>query len=230
MSFTASFPRFSGPMPLLLELVLREEMPITEVSLAKITGDFLVFVETQNIDTDELADFLVVATQLIVIKSRLLLPEPTFEEAEETGSLEQQLKLYKVYADATVYIETFLKKNRAMFEREGVSLVLPSVFSPPAGVTSETLRDFFLRLLKRLEPFFALKTASLTRLFTVQERMQQIKKALSVRSQMSFDDLLSDTRSKSEIVLNFLALLELVKQRTIRVSQSDSGVIQLLPM
>ncbi len=221
MAFEVASDRFSGPLHLLLELVEGEKLPITDVSLAKVAGDYLAYLEAHDVPTDELADFLVVATRLLLLKSRAILPAPE-PEAEDPNRLADQLRLYKFFADASAHVEA-LYGARPLFAREK-PLVPPRKegFAPPKGVTPDTLRDLFAQLLKRLEPFLALHQQSLERVVSVQQRMEEIRGAILERSRIAFSDVMKGARSKVDVVVSFLALLELVKQRTVRVAQDDA--------
>src|SRR3989339_270893 len=96
--FEVSLEKYSGPLQLLLELIQKEELPITEVSLARVTEDYLNYMSQHEVPTEELADFLVIASRLLLIKSRAILPQPE-EEQEEESSLALQLRLYKLFSD-----------------------------------------------------------------------------------------------------------------------------------
>ena len=100
MPYTIKIQKFEGPLDLLLQLIEQEELDITEISLAHITEQYLEYLATiEELYPDELADFLVVATKLLLIKSHMLLPELTLEDEDEE-SLTRQLQLYKKYVEA----------------------------------------------------------------------------------------------------------------------------------
>lgn len=92
----------------------------------------------------------------------------------------------------------------------------------PSSVTPSALQAAFAHLLKRLEPFFSLQEASLKRVVSVQERIKQMQAAILERSRLSFREVVKGAQSKVDVVVSFLALLELVKQRVVRVAQSES--------
>lgn len=222
MSFDVSLQQFSGPLPLLLGLIERAELPITDVSLAQVTEDFLRHLDTNEVAPEELADFLVVAAKLLLLKSQAILPAPVLEEDEDAGKLADQLKLYKLYADASKVIAGMVGEKRTIYAREKPAKITAPSFSPPGNATVTGLHEAFTRLLKRLEPFFALRQASLERVVSVQERISHIRAALTERARLSFHDMISSASSKVDVVVSFLALLELVKQRVIHVAQGES--------
>ncbi len=222
MAYDVSLEQFSGPLPLLLGLIERAELPITEVSLAKVAEDFLRHLDTTDVEPEELADFLVVASKLLLLKSQAILPVPVLEEDEDAGALAAQLKLYKLYADASKTIASLVSEKRTMFVREKPARAPVPAFAPPGNVSTPILHEAFQRLLKRLAPFFALREASLERVVSVQERIAHIRAALVDRMHLSFNDMISSASSKVDVVVSFLALLELVKQRVIHVAQGES--------
>lgn len=220
MPFEITLEPFAGPLPLLLELIDQEKLVITDVALVQVAEAYLNYLETHEVPADELADFLIVATKLLLLKSQAILPaaEP---EAEDASKLADQLRLYQMFAEAA----TKLAKQygtKPLFERARPAQDVKRSFVPPPDVTAESLHDAFENLLKRLEPFFALKQQSLERAVSVQQRMEEIRSALLVRSRFTFTEVLSEARSKVDAVVSFLALLELVKQRVVHAAQSDA--------
>ncbi|NBS41745.1 hypothetical protein EBS80_03725, partial [bacterium] len=105
---------------------------------------------------------------------------------------------------------------------ERAAVVRQKEFLPPPSVTPTVLRDAFNAVLKRLEPFFALKQTSMERVVSVQERMKQLQDVFVTRAQLMFHDIVGGATSKVEVVVSFLALLELMKQRVVKAVQGDS--------
>src|SRR3989338_3229512 len=221
MPFEVALQQFSGPLQLLLELIEAEKLPITEISLAHVTDAYLQHLRACEVPTEELADFLVVATRLLYIKSRTILPLLP-QEDEEASDLSAQLRMYQVFVDASKHIEQLFLSSAHMFERGRVVVEHTATFIPPTDVHIELLRETFLSILKRLEPFFALRQSSLERVISVQQRMEEIRKTILERSRLTFYDMVQGARSKVDVVVSFLALLELVKQRAVAVIQDDA--------
>ena len=221
MSFQVAIDQFAGPMQLLLELIEKEDLDITKVSLAKVTEDYLGYVNTHDVPSHELADFLVVAARLIYIKSRAILPlDP--EEEEEADALAAQLKLYRQFVDATVHIDSLIRSPQTAYDRPRSFVPSSTKFRPPDNVTAETLGASFSDLVKRLEPFFALQQTSLQRVVSVQERIKQIHQVLIDRARMTFSDITKGSASRIDVVVSFLALLELMKQGLIKAVQMSA--------
>ncbi len=222
MSYQVSLQQFSGPLQLLLELIEGEKLPITDVSLAQVTEGYLKHVNDNDVPPEELADFLVIAARLLLLKSRAILPKLELEEEEAAGSLADQLRMYKRFVDASKEIEKMYLSGHVMYAREKMILPRHPSFSPPPTLHVGVLEAAFHELLKRLEPFFALRQASIERVVSVQERIAQIREVLTQRSSLMFSDVIHGATSKVDIVVSFLALLELMKLKVIRVAQQDS--------
>lgn len=219
--FAVSLEKYSGPLQLLLELIQKEELPITEVSLARVTEDYLNYMSQHEVPTDELADFLVIASRLLLIKSRAILPQEE-EEQEEESNLALQLRLYKLFSDAADHLETLYDADEQSFSRGKVMEAPRSEFSVPEGVDPSGLTESFRQLLKRLEPFFRLQQVAMERVVSVQERIAEIHDAILNRSRFAFHHLISSGASKVDVVVSFLALLELVKRQVVHVVQGDT--------
>jgi segregation and condensation protein A len=219
--FEVSSEKFTGPLELLLELIEAESLSISEVSLAHVTESYLEHIEKNQPPAEELADFLIVATKLLLIKSRLLLPDP-IEEEEDTSNLALQLKMYKAFVELSAHLEKQFDAPVELFPREKADVIKITELIIPDGLSIGTLHESFARLLKNLEPFFNLKQVAMERVVSVKERFDEIRNAIMERARFTFRDILGSGRSRVDTVISFLALLELVKQRVVHVVQSSS--------
>lgn len=210
---------FNGPLDLLLQLIEQEELDITLVSLAKITEDYIRELQSlEELPLDELSEFLVVAAKLLLIKSRVMLPgEPVEDEA--TSELERQLRMYKAFVDASKQVAKFYDRRKVGYPRDGWTTIDP-VFNPPPGMTPTTLRDMFSTILQELEPIIRLPETVIIRTINIREKIAQIRDLLGQDKQTSFHALLGSAGSRTEVIVTFLALLELVKQRTVTLAQA----------
>ena len=219
--------KFQGPLNLLLQLIEKEEMDITQISLAKIADQYVNYIKNSPniIKPDDMADFLVVAARLLLIKSRALLPYLYPEEEQEIEEFEQQLKMYKEFLDAMKGIEATLKKKKFMFAREfNKKAVLSlaqgiSFFAPPKKLSAEDLSTIFKEIINSLEPKQQLEEEKLEYKVNIEDKIIVIQKMLINRIKVSFNKLLNNTKSKTEVIVSFLAMLELIKQRDIVVNQ-----------
>lgn len=225
MSYSVRITAFEGPLDLLLQLVESNEREITTVSLVEVTDPFVQYVrENQgSIPPDVLADFLMVAARLVYLKSKALLPGFTDPELEEGPDLETQLKMYKTFVEIAAKIGEMAKDGPRTFSRMQRPVVQKlEGFVPPPGVTSEVLRDLYVRVTQRLEPLLRLPKAAIERVISIEEKIQQLHERVKGAARLSFHAFLAESSGRAEMVVSFLALLELIKQRSVTVNQDDA--------
>ncbi|MEK7203259.1 MAG: segregation/condensation protein A [Patescibacteria group bacterium] len=216
--------KFQGPLGLLLELVEKEELDITEISLAKIANQYIDYIrKLSKINPEEMADFLVVAAKLLLIKSKALLPYLYQEENAEIEEFERQLRMYKEFLEATKTIEAIFIKKKFMFAREfNKQSILRDVniFFPPKSLTVGILQTIFQELIVKIKPIEQLEEKNLEHIVNIEEKILAIQQMMINRIKISFDKVLAVAKNKTEIIVSFLALLELIKQRDVVVAQS----------
>ncbi len=220
--------KFSGPLSLLLTLIEDQEMDITDISLAHIADEYVSYVKrAENINPEELADFLVVAAKLLLIKSRALLPYLSSVEEEESNNLAQQLHMYKEFVAASLKIKELIASKHHLFlppliKNRPTKFNLPS-FRAPAKIKASTLQEQFLKILSELsqrEENVLLET-QLEAKINIEEKVLLIKQMLKTEARFNFSSLLSKLATKNEIIVNFLAVLELVKQEKLIFEQIE---------
>lgn len=222
MGYAVNLEQFEGPLHLLLELIESEKLDISEVSLGQVTDSFLQHLDDDNdIPPEELTDFLVVASKLLLIKSKLLLPFLFLHDEEDVDDLEKQLKIYKEYLDASKVVEEMIAKRRFLYVHEK----LPHVevgFAPPKRLGTDHMAEMFRTVIARLEPFVHITSKeTMERTVSIHEKINQIRAMFDRASKTSFREVLATAQSKTEVIISFLALLELVKQRSVSVTQGD---------
>ena len=221
MAYHFELEQFQGPLDVLLQLIEREKLDITQVSLAKITDQFLAYIDhNQDIHLEHLAGFLSIATRLILIKSRALLPVLTFTEEEEESihDLEEHLRLYQLYREQAKKLDTLFNTKNRLFSRESF-LGFKSIYYPPTDIDVHDLKDALLGILGTIEPLVSLPEQELMTIVTLEERILHFKEHLTKRVETSFHEFLGDTTERLDIIVSFLAVLELVKQRYVHARQ-----------
>jgi len=217
--------KFQGPLGLLLELVEKEELDITEISLAKIANQYIEHIKKiSKINPDEMADFLVVATKLLLIKSKALLPCLYPEEDVEIEEFERQLRMYKEFLEATKAIEAIFDKKMFMFAKEfnkKAILANINIFSPPKNLTAKILQTIFHDLIVKIKPTEQLEEKNIEHVINIEEKILAIQQMLIDKIKVSFDKILANAKNKTEIIISFLALLELIKQRDVVAAQCE---------
>lgn len=215
---TVQAATFSGPLDLLLQLIERDELDISQVSLANVTDQYINALQAMDeLPVDELADFLVVAAKLLLIKSRLLVPGEAVED--DTGfELERQLKMYRAFVEAAKQVSKLYHRRRVLYPREGFAALEP-IFNPPEHLRVDGLRDMFAEVLKELEPITRLPQTVIVRTINIRQKIEQISQRLLADRQTSFHALLNQARNRTDVIITFLAVLELVKLRSAVVAQ-----------
>lgn len=210
--------KFDGPLSLLLQLIEKEKLDITEISLSQVAGQFIEYIKkNENIDPEEIADFLVIASKLLLIKSKALLPYLYPEEEESIEDLEKQLKMYKQYLEAAAKVEKMLGKKKFMFAREfnrkAVLVNREKSFSPPSGIGMEELKFSMLDILERIRPVEAREEKTILDTINIDDKINTIREMISRRIKFSFQSIMKESVDKTEIIVSFLAMLELMRQR-----------------
>lgn len=220
--YTVKLQDFQGPLDLLLQLIEEQTLDITEVSLAQVADQYINYIKTAaGIKPNDIADFLVVAGQLVLIKSKNILPtlEFTPEEEESAEDLKKRLEEYRKFRIAARELENLEKKKLISYSRplyEGIS----SVFYPPNDISLDILYQYFKKLITEFPQEEILPKASIREIISIEEKIKLIKDALARRIESSFNKLI-ENNSRIEIIISFLALLELVKQKIAIAKQNN---------
>ena len=212
--YNVTTPVFEGPLDLLLQLIERAELDITAVSLALVTDQYLAYIHQMKVPADEISAFLVVAAKMIQIKSEALLPRPPVREGgdEDLGeSLARQLRIYKRFKELSNWLD----------ERERRHLHTYLRVAPPPKVEGHLdLSDITLAdLMAAAEDIFseeaeklALGSVITAPRITIREKIFLIAERLSKSRNSTFGSLLGKKPTRLEVVVTFLALLELIKR------------------
>ncbi len=220
--YQTNLEQFQGPLDLLLQLIEGQKLDISQVSLAQVTDQYLSYLDKlQNIAAEDLADFLVIATKLLVIKSKLLLPQLADEEEDSAEELEAQLRLYRDYQEASQQIERMISEENFSFSREKVVFTLRPIFSPPASVTAQMLQEIFSEVVRRVDYIVNLPQKIMEKVVSLTEMVSGIREKLKTMRKFSFRHLLAGAKSRGDIVVYFMALLELIKEGEVAVNQKS---------
>lgn len=222
MTYHFRLEHFEGPLDLLLSLIEREQLDITTVSLAQIADQYLEYLgKEESITLENLSSFLSVASRLILIKSRALLPILAFtdEEEEAIDDLEWRLRQYKLFRDAAMRLGGMFGSHARSFIREGF-LGSQVVFYPPKDFSVEDIAKHFRSVLGSI-PINeeALPEKVVEQIVSLEEKIFHLQSHISERIEATFSDFSGLAKNKAEIIISFLALLELVKQRFITAEQ-----------
>lgn len=221
--YKVQIDQFSGPYDLLLQIIEKKDLDITEIALSQVTDQFLTYLESnENINSDELADFLVVAAKLLYLKSKIILPE-VVEEDEDSYDLEKHLKMYKSFVDASKKIEDMLTNEKSSFSKLRTPIIVEKKFRPPGEkLDTKTMSVIFISVLNKLKPIIKLPKALIEKSVTIHEKIMQIKNLVKKNKRVGFNYLIKNTQDKVDVIVSFLALLELVNQKSVDIEQNKN--------
>jgi segregation and condensation protein A len=224
MPYEVQLPLFEGPLDLLLRLIEREELEITAVSVAQIADQFLSYLSIlHERPAAELADFLVMAARLLVIKSRALLPRPPqpvdpMGEEDPAEVLARQLREYKRYRQAAMW----LSERETAGARAYVRAASPPDIVSRLAPGEVTFQDLLVALRQALAESEPPSPAPITTpaTVTIAQRIARIVKATADGRHVGFRKLLGRVCTRIDIIVTLLALLELIKQHRVTVMQT----------
>ncbi|MFL7795102.1 MAG: ScpA family protein [Anaerolineae bacterium] len=220
-TYQIQLPIFEGPLDLLLHLVEREELDITTVALARITDQYLAYLaELERRQAKELAEFLVVAAKLLLIKSQALLPRPpalTPEEEDVGEDLVRQLQAYKRFKEIAASLHDREKQGLRSYVRVAP---MPRL-EPQLDTDNLNLNDLLICVQEALDAMPAPPVGEVVTptTVTIGEQIARIENQLTRQNQVRFREFLSEATSRVEIIVTLWAVLELVKQKRARVRQ-----------
>jgi len=234
--FQLALPIFEGPLDLLLHLIEREELDITNLALIQVADQYMEFIRSsEQINLDALADFIYIGARLLLLKSRALLPRPrteteTLSEYEDpTDDLARQLREYKLFKEAAGQLREIEQAGVHSYPRVAPPPELP----PPLGldgITLDLLRELVEQALNRVpdeEPQPVIRPNRIT----VREKVAQIRERILEAGRLSFRDLMLECTSRMEVIVSFMAVLELIKSRVLDAMQdaafSDIALVRV---
>lgn len=214
---------FEGPLDLLLDLIEKEELEITDVSLAQVADQFLQYLEnSENVSPEYLADFLLVAGKLILIKSKAILPmlELEKEEEEDIEELKARLAEYKKFKDISLEIIKLEKRKKMFFSRKSYTGI-KAVFCPPEKLAVSDLQNILEDVLNKLPQIEILTKETIKKVISIKDKIDYLKNSLIKRVELTFHSAVFNNRDKVEVLVTFLAMLELVRSNMVVVEQEE---------
>lgn len=229
MAYSVHLKQFDGPLDLLLHLIEQSELDIKDIFVSEITQQYLSYMEAlDQLDMDTASEFLAMAATLLYIKSRQLLPRPPREAEEEQEedpeqALIRQLREYKAFREASAGLDELFRAARDSFTRLPEDVPLPPPRVEIEGATQDGLYQAFLLLLERSE-----QTPKLHELhdvrpdrYTVRGCLQKIRARLRGSEEpVRFESLFAADADKLEIIVTFMALLDMLAHGEVRLKQS----------
>ena len=216
---------FEGPLDLLLYLIKRDELDIYDISIERVTRQYLEYLQAfKELNSDVAGEFIVMAANLLYIKSRSLLPvdqQPPEEEAEEDDprwELIRQLIEYKKFKEAAAQLHDRALEQENIFVRGGISTAesMRPLLLGEVGIFQ--LINAFQNVIKRVEAREELQQI-FGENYTVSDKIETILARVSEGGALKFSELFAEMASRIEIVVTFLALLELIRLKQVRAIQ-----------
>lgn len=220
LNYSVKTAIFEGPLDLLLDLIEKRKLFVNDVSLAQVTDDFIKYLESHDeFPLGESAEFIVVASTLMLIKSRSLLPSLPLTEEEEVSieDLENRLKIY-------ARVKELAGELKKLYGQKIIYEKLPSkkeviIFSPDSKTDVKNLTEALSRVLDSLPKKEVLPKAMVQKIVSLEETIEKLTERISKSARMKFHDFAG--KDKISIIVGFLAMLELVKRGAIRVTQEE---------
>ncbi len=227
MIFTTRVGEFEGPLGLLLQLIEERKMHISQVSLATVTDQFIEHVKLleDNPSTalgagkSELADFILVASTLMLIKSIALLPQlkATEEESQSMADLERRLKLYQKFKELAQTIKQQFGA-KIIFYREP-SKEITAVFAPTAEINQSGILAAIRNIIQSFPKPEILPQVVVKKIISLEEVIKDLAGRVQSALRLSFKDFVKDKAERINVIVSFLGMLELVRQGIVTVEQ-----------
>ncbi|MEX0933767.1 MAG: segregation/condensation protein A [Candidatus Paceibacterota bacterium] len=219
-NYRVKLESFEGPLDLLLTLIEERKMHISDVSLAAITDDYLSYLEeAESVHLRHTAEFILVASTLVLIKSRSLLPNLKLKDEEEESieSLEEQLMQYKRFRELSVYIQNHFGK-KVLYQKSKTPSLEP-VFSPTAEITKSNLLSAIYRVIQSLPKIEYVPQVVMKKMLSLKEVIDSLTERINSALSVSFKEFSGGQKERVTIVIGFLAMLELVRRGVITAEQ-----------
>ena len=220
-AFAIKTETFEGPMELLIELVEKRKLLINDISLAEVTDEYMKTVsDMQELSLPNTAQFVALAATLLLIKSKSLLPVLDLTEEEEASieDLEERLKKYQVYRDiANTLAQRFGNTN--MYEPEYTPPRDP-LFVPDQLCSTSELAEAMRRVLTNLPKSEPKPAARVRPTISLEDMMDKLKNRIESQMKTKFSDIQRSESEHKNVIVGFLAILELFKQGNVIISQS----------
>lgn len=211
-------------MDLLLELILKNKLDITDISLSRVADQFIDYMQenSENIGPEHLSEFLLIAGKLVLIKSRAILPllELEKEEEEDIEELKRRLREYKRFKEIFPHIRALYESTSVFYDRAGFSGI-STVFCPPGNLKLEDLEGLFAAAIVKMPVKEAVGDKKQIIKISITDKINEIKRHIWERMKVTFQSLIAGKKDKMEVVVTFLAMLELVRKNQAEIDQEE---------
>ncbi len=228
---------FEGPLDLLLHLIDKNKVDIYDIPIVEITNQYMEYIrEMQEKDLNIMSEFLLMAATLLDIKCKMLLPAQVNEDGEEEdprAELVEQLLQYKMYKYMSFELRDRQTEGERLWFKESTIPDEVKAYEPPVdmeelldGVTLSKLNAIFKEVMKKQEDKIDTRHHTFGKIekeeVTVEDKLEYLNKYITSHKKFSFKELLTKQKSKTQVVVTFLAILEMMKIGTIVVEQEKT--------
>lgn len=227
MKYTVLIDNFEGPLDLLLHLIKQDNINIEDIQIEVIVNEYLNYIQTmKEINLDIASEYLVMAAELIEMKSRYLLPTKEKEEddyiEDPREELINRLLEYKKYKEVKEEFKLLEEERKKYFTKMPEDLTMYD--SEPInleGLSINDLQEAFLKFLKKKKQEEPIPTKITKKEYSLHKRREEIKKILDVKKRVSFDELFEDYR-RDYIIITFLAILDIASKEKVELTQDNN--------
>jgi len=221
LKFAVKTEVFEGPLDLLLQVIEKRQLFINDITLAKVTDDFISYIEGKgDFPVGEIAEFIVIASTLLLIKSKSLLPtlELTEEEQINIEDLENRLREYKTFKDLSSHVQERFGKKIIYFRTERFT---PPIFTPSKEITPQSIYEGVRSVIAAFPIPEKLPTKTVRKVMSLEETIEKLLKRIGQSFKTNFREFSGKNSGKENIIVSFLAVLELIKRGTVQVNQEN---------
>ena len=227
--FEIRLPQFEGPFDLLLFFIERDELDIYDIPIAKITKDFLTYIEQMTALNIELAsEFILVAARLMQIKARMLLPRPIVDdegnEVDPRKDLVQKLLEYKKFKEASAEMEVMLDERAKRFSRGNIANDLIAVRESATQEDELQTLDLYklLTVYQKVLNRYVNKPEEVRHTviqypYTIEDQKKHLSDLLLTNERIDFESVMLNSKDRVQVVYSFLAILEMLQQQMIKI-------------
>lgn len=231
LTYKVRTEKFEGPLDLLLQLIEKRKLFVNDISLAKVTDDFIAYIEGHSeFPMEEIAQFILVASTLLLIKSKSLLPmlELSREEESDIEDLEKRLSEYQRFKELSEHVKAKFG-GQIIFGRTGKNF--EPIFSPTDEISKESILEAARRIISEFPIPQKLPEKTVKKVVSLEETIERLIKRIEIGFRTSLKDFSGGSGDRGGIIVSFLAVLELIKRGRVHVNQEqafgDIGIEQV---
>lgn len=233
MEVTFKIESFEGPLDLLLHLIQKNKVEITDIPISEITEQYMEYLEEmKRFDIDVTGDFLVMAATLLYIKSRMLLPKQKDEDGEDDPRTElvDRLVEYAKYKEAVDFLSPRQESGKFYFDKSPEKIQLPKVRYIDAQFPVSLLFEAFANVMENHELKKPVKRESFDvivrrEIVSVSDRIRHIRAMFDGKKEILFDEFFADVTTRAQAVSTFLAILELIRHGNLSLVDDENGLL-----